>query len=237
MSISPNDDAFLRLPSVPSLSPVLRDVRSTIEASHCSFAPAAELWAGPLWNPRRAQDVNLRELWPDLVKFTRVHETAGLDAFVIAPRVKKQPKTVDDVGRQVRDILMGLSETDPSGRNSMAELLLSPGWQFSFNGVPLFVMAFSEVYPQSHVRHADRGTFLMLQPESSFDAHGIGSAHPHSTALKHKVRDNFAKHGQAYPLATIEARVEAHLYVLPLEGEAPLNWWEPDARNGQVVLF
>jgi hypothetical protein len=237
VTLAPSNDNSDARPSVPSVSPVLRDVAGTVQASHCTFSPHAVLWAGPRWDRRLDLEANLARQWPVLRRFTEVFTTARLDAFVIAPVLKKPVRTVEELGRLVRDILICLSDADPAGDDSMASLLLSPGWQFSFNGVTMFVTTFSDLYPADHVRHSGDGTFLMLQPTESFDMHGIGSRHPHSAEIKSSVRENFERHNQIYPLDAIERRIEAHLYVLPLNGQPPIAWWEPDARHGQVVLF
>jgi hypothetical protein len=237
VTLAPNNDNADPSSSVPSLSPVLRDSADTVRASYCTFAPHAELWAGPRWDRRLDLEANLAMQWPVLRRFTEVFTTAKLDAFVIAPVLKKPPRTVEELGRLVREVLTCLSAADPTGENSMVSLLLSPGWQFSFNGVTMFVAAFSDVYPADHVRHSRNDTFLTLQPAQSFDMHGIGSRHPHSGEIKLAVRENFERHHQPYPLEAIERRIEAHLYVLPLNGRPPVAWWEPDPRHGQVVLF
>ena len=224
-------------PYVPSLSPVLESFAATAGATACTFAPAARMWGAPVWLPSRSLDFNIDAMRAPLLQFTKDFRAERLDAFIIQPRLRQSPTSVEDVGRLLRNVLRALSAVDPSEKRPMDDIVASPGWQFSFNDEPLFVMAMSDVYPPGHVRHAPEGTFFMLQPPDSFSAHGIGHGQPKSRELKQSVRTAFAAQGAHYPSELIDRRIETLLYLLPLDGEPTVAWWEPDVVNNQPVLF
>jgi len=222
---------------VPELSPVLGDFAGVVRDTACSFAAGARMWGAPAWQRTKSISTNAAATAPPLRRFVREFRAESLDAFIIKPELKREPRTVSDLGRLLRDLLTFLGEFDPTGANAMRELMIGRGWQWSFAGEEMFVMVMSDVYPAAHVRHAPTGTFVMLQPSEAFTAHGIGGGKPYGDSLKQRVRSAFESAGRSYPSQSIDRRVEAHLYLLPLEGEPPTAWWEPDGLPDQPVLF
>jgi NTP pyrophosphatase (non-canonical NTP hydrolase) len=221
----------------PATSEVLEAFSPTTKATSCTFARAAKLWAGPRWNRARNVSYNCEITVPYLTRFARAANAEGLDGFIIAPSTRKKPRTVIEVGHTLRETLQSLSTLDPGGTGVPTPIVATPGWQFSFAGQRMFVTVFSDVYSSNHVRYSPGGTFFMLQPEESFSLHGIGRAFPDSDKIKQKVRDNFAEDGRAYPRDLIDSRIEAHLYLLPADGDEPVNWWDPDFDPAQSTLW
>jgi energy-coupling factor transporter ATP-binding protein EcfA2 len=111
----------------------------------------------------------------------------------------------------------------------------SPGWQFSFNGIRIFISVFSPLYPPDHVRHSPTTTFVVFQPETSFDQHNIGSRFAESYKIKKQVRSQFLDKNIFYPSAVIDARNEAAIYLLPRwDGDDSTIWW---SNNSAIPAF
>lgn len=203
----------------------------------CPFARRARLWGSPDWDPALPPGRNLREALPHLERFTRVSRHEGLDGFVLEIAEPQRGRSVDALARTLQRVLAWLARHDPTGHNALEERVDGEGWQFSFNGERLFVIAFAPCYGRQSARHAFgvRGVYLLFQPEHSFDAFSI------TPELRDTIRAGFEAAGQGYDLEIMRAPLEAPRYVKPLRvGDPVVAWWaaggagpQTDRRNGR----
>jgi len=207
-----------------------------VASTPCFFAQGASLWGAPNWSVARSLAGNVDELSRYLYSFSKAARQELLDGFVVAIPSHIVGRSLQRLAQWFSGFLRMLTNTDPHGRQSLADDVARPGWQFSYNGLRLFVSTFSPIYPVDHPRRSVETTFVVFQPEHSFDAHGIGSMYPESAMQKEKVRDRFAEAGFSYPSELIDQRLEAALYVLPARPADPIvQWWSSD--SGQYSLF
>ena len=91
-----------------------------------------------------------------------------------------------------------------------------------------FISTFSPFYPPDHPRHSPRhdSAFIFLQPEISFDHHGVTASNPKRWSIKESIRANFEKRLSRYSVELVEQPIEALKYVKPfkVDGE-PVRWW------------
>ena len=171
----------------PSTADSVHTFQAVREATQCIFSGIARLWGAPAWDGRLSIENNVDLIIPFLTCFTKAAEPESLDGFVI--RLDDGPNIGDmsALSRHFARVLACLAARDPQPNNSFAREVLTPDWQFSFRGTRLFISVFSPLYQASHSRHSEQGTFVMLQPESSFDAHYVGSRFPRSAELKARI--------------------------------------------------
>lgn len=101
------------------------------------------------------------------------------------------------LSRHFARMLTCLAARDLQPNSTFAGEVITPGWEFSFRGIRLFISVFSPLYQASHSRHSEQGTFVMLQPETSSGAHHI------------------------------ESEIEARTCLLPRwPGDPEVAWWE-----------
>lgn len=219
----------------PSTAPSLEQFRSLSSQTLCTFARAARVWGAPSWEISRTLRHNVDSLIPYLIRFCKAAPVEDLDGFAILPTWRLG--SVRELGDNLRRLLVEMSKSDPLRRRALDGIIDTPGWQYSFAGLRLFISAFSPVYAENHVRYA-RHNIILLQPEDSFTSHGIGRNLPGSASIKSSIRQRFLDAGFDYPSAEIDGRVEAAIYLLPEKsGQEPVRWWEPKQALGQPTLF
>lgn len=175
---------------------------------------------------------NVENLLPYLARFVKAAQAEGLDGFAIAPRW--QVSSLESLAVKFHQLLLTISKADPLQRNCFDGDVDVPGWQFEFGGVRLFVSMFAPLFPKNHVRHS-ASTLIIMQPESSFSSHGVGSGFKGSDAIKTAIRERFIAAGYDYPLEEIAGRVEARIYMLARDEQArEILWWQKDY---QLTLF
>jgi hypothetical protein len=211
----------------PSTADALEAFNEVRQSTHCIFSETARLWGAPTWDSLLSVEQNVELIIPFLTCFAKAAERECLDGFVVCLNDGCEVGNMDALSRHFARILTCLAARDPYPENAFAGEVLTPGWQFSFYGVRLFISVFSPLYPASHSRHCRRGTFVMLQPETSFDAHRVGSKFAGSEELKRRIRENFIRAGISYSNDYIEAKIEARIYLLPRwQGDTEVAWWE-----------
>lgn len=211
----------------PSTADSLHEFQIVRQSTPCLFSKVARLWGGPEWRGDLAIEHNVDLTIPFLACFAKAARPESLDGFVL--RLPDGPDTCDmsALARYFARILTSLAARDPRPNDSFAQSVMQPGWQFSFHDTRLFVSVFSPLYMASHSRHSQRGTFVMFQPETSFDAHQVGSKFPCSSKIKERIRRDFIRSGVTYPSDQIEEKLEPRIYVLPRwKGDPEVAWWQ-----------
>lgn len=211
----------------PSTADSLCTFQAVREATQCIFSGNARLWGAPAWDGLLSIEHNVDLIIPFLTCFAKAAELESLDGFVIRLNDGLNIGDMTALSRHFARLLTCLAARDPQPNHSFACEVLTPGWQFSFRGTRFFISVFSPLYHASHSRHSEKGTFVMLQPESSFAAHHVGSRFPTSADLKARIREKFTDAGITYPKESIEGRIEARIYLLPRwRGDTEVAWWE-----------
>jgi len=210
----------------PSAATSLVRFEPIMRSTKCTFAPAAHLWGSPDWIGSQSLRENVRLVLPHLIRFTKCAQTEGIDGFIINYAESSATLNMPALARNFRDLLHELADQDPAVNRSFRGPVDRLGWQFSFNGTRLFISVFSPIYQATHSRHSPSDTFVMFQPETSFDHYSVGSAYPQSPAIKQRIRKAFEDSNIWYPHQLIDTRVEARLYLLPRQdGDAETEWW------------
>ena len=216
----------------PSSAASLKHFESIRSTTACPYAREARLWGAPQWEPQWLLSHNIDSMLPYLITFTETAVYEQLDGFVIAVEDSSLTNDMCVLANWFRKFLEILAEKDPRPNTLHDRNIHRRGWQFSFNGVRLFVCVYSPLYPPDHTRHSTTMTFIVLQPETSFDDHNIGSRFPESNKIRQQVRRRFAQQGISYPSDVIDARIEASIYLLPRwDGDLCAIWWE----GGQIT--
>ncbi|MBL0941233.1 MAG: YqcI/YcgG family protein [Alphaproteobacteria bacterium] len=199
-------------------------IRNQIE---CPYAKLAKIWGSPDWKMQESFTNNLKNIMPVLNRFTKIAPSENLDGFVIAAP-KKYGNALDTLIKFTRKSLQFFSEADPKGEHCMNKKIDDPTWQFSYNGLRLFIITFAPLYLKIHSRYAwdTDMVFLLLQPESSFVSHEI--ARGEELSRRNKIRKAFAERGREYYRSDImDSNLEALKYIKPLNSnDSPIYWWE-----------
>lgn len=164
----------------------------------------------------------------DLAKFSQVYELEKFSGFAFdaAAVDGSNLEKFNDCVHPFRSVLCALLEIDGLDPSLLWANIEDYDWQYSLCGLRLFVNLFAPCYPPRHTKHLpvlDR-IVLFLQPERSFDFCDVNSSRGD---LRRRIRERFAKAGRPYSGDLIDTRIEAHLYVFPLEiGDPIVRWWE-----------
>jgi YqcI/YcgG family protein len=194
----------------------------------CPYALEARLWGSPEWNPCDTMEDNLAHIIPSFHRFTRIADSEGLDGYILEVSGTECGNSVANLSRLLFKILSYLSDVDPAEDRAMQMTVEDPNWQFSFNGMRLFIAAFAPCYDDTSSRFAygQESVFILFQPESSFDRHGI------DRSVKERIRSRFRRRGQPLDLVIMEQPLEAPRYVKPLHvGDLIVRWWDDEEAS------
>lgn len=224
----------------PGSSPVLEQFRQQCKSTSCPYFGGARLWAAPAWDTSASIADNVDLLVQSLVMFCKATVHEQLDGYVIALDDQAPAASFRALSRAFAELLGLLVDRDPKPNGCLDNDIDIRGWQFQFHDTRLFTTVHSSLYPTDHIRHSDSGTFILLQPETSFDHYGIGGNFAGSGQRKQRVRAAFGH--LRYPGDLIDLRIEARLYVLSnlQENEQPyIEWWRdlPDGETTSKVVI
>jgi NTP pyrophosphatase (non-canonical NTP hydrolase) len=178
----------------PTTSESLKRFGNIVRSTDCIFATRAKIWGSFDYNQSMSIEENMSRNIGLLERFNKVAFYEGLDGFVIEV-LGDDGDTLINLSDTVRRVLKYFSDNDPSGIHCMDQDKLRPDWRFSFGGKTFFITTFAPCYPENHPRHSKNpsSVFIFLQPEFSFDHHGIHSGacrktHLHAENVHKKVR-------------------------------------------------
>lgn len=241
------------------------DPISGIEALHrfssikkqtpCIFARQSVLWGCRDWDDRLSIEENAKRSIPMLIKFFKLgrhpdllspeHKGKHLDGFLFEIRGRERCCSPDACGLALNRLLSTLSEHDPNGmrclRPRYRRLVGTAIWHFYFASEPIFITTFYPGTPSNHPRHTFNSPqdsfFVLLQPEFSFQLHGLGMDTPHTNwdkpqTARDRVRVAFRKAGMEYWIPDTIAYPTAEHMVKSLDAVGPempktiVRWWE-----------
>lgn len=114
---------------------------------------------------------------------------------------------------KVRDTVLGLGGywRATGLENAMDGNLLSPRWRFPFGNLTFFIATFAPFYDHKHPRYSQTAdtAFVFMQPEFSFDLHGIHAGNAKRGLVKSTIRDSFERDGSGYSIDLVEQPIEA----------------------------
>ena len=201
--------------------PAFEELRQTTK---CPFAKGARVISAPDWDPALTFTENVAGQGNALRRFAMDFDEHRLHGFVARVGCEQERPSFDDVRMRFHEYLVALAETDESCSAVLAEDKLALGWQFTYADIRMFLNVFATCYPRKHSKYCEvlDGFFVFFQPERSFDFCGSRSL----AIMKHEIRARFAEAGLPYNGAQVDARIEALLYMFPVEpfGE-PVKWW------------
>lgn len=199
----------------------------------CPFARVAEVRllepriAGNVWAPLVAGVVGkaAREL-------PRADRFGGTDVFV----VQLGPPFANDLdllARSVHTVLYHLHGALGPSR-SLYTAIDSTAWDLELLGLPYFAFAFAPFYTGNHIRYSHNPTegFLLLQPDASFDRHGISSGASNRLALSRAIEEDFETAGIHYFGSLTRTAPKSHRVIKPPSPSGiPVRWWEAPRFN------
>lgn len=190
----------------------------------CPFAKKARVVYGPDWCADLALEQNALRCANALEKFGARIEDERLHGLVVKVGTASVNPSFEEVRSAFGEFLFALGATEVSCGKCMTSDFLDLDWQFSHSGTRYFLNVFASCYTPPHSKHAyvQRGFYVFFQPERSFDF-CAGSSRKD---VKLKIREQFARSGMPYDGTQIDRRIEALLYMFPLEpfGD-PVVWW------------
>ena len=202
-----------------------RDFSDLVLRTKCPFARSARILAAPEWESSLSLDENAVQHAAALADFARRIETERLHGFVAEVRTLPSQPSFEQVRVGFRNYLFALAKTDASCGASMSEIRLDKDWQFAHSEVRFFLNVFSSCYPIQHSKYCrgSHGFYVFFQPERSFDFCG---SRPLSE-FKYEIRRRFEAAGMPYNGDQIDRRLEALLYMFPVDPDgAPVVWWD-----------
>src|SRR5665213_440035 len=191
----------------------------------CPYARHARNVYAAQWNEDVGWDENIiliANLLGDVSALPEFRKIHGFTCSLLVERCDEFPK----VRAAFASFMDELSKCDPWQSYCMQSDLMARGWQYQYAGIRHFVSVFAPCYSADHPRHSPvpRFMFVYFQPEWSFDICGINQG---TVEEKQIVRSLFQRSGKQYNGELIDGRIEALLYLLPLERDgAPVRWWE-----------
>jgi hypothetical protein len=209
-------------------SDVLRRFGKLRQKSLCPFARKTKLFAGEVGNKQNIQSAVVAML-PKLITLTEIGRKRKLDGLVIDLPAERFAKNLRQFSKTFNSLLREIAQNDPTGENCLQGKILREGWQFTFNHTRFFVTSFAPFYDPKHPRYSQstKHAFVYLQPEYSFDNHGISNHNAHREQVKENIRKAFQNAGSRYDIALVKQPFEALKYVKPLiESQPPIRWWK-----------
>nr|WP_253263345.1 YqcI/YcgG family protein [Anoxybacillus sp. EFIL] len=213
----------------PTTSSSIQRFKKVAEKTNCIFSSRAKIWGSYNFVEDLSLEENLENNLKLLKRFNRVAPCEGLDGFVIEVYGKEYGDRLDNLSKTLRRVLTYLSDKDPAKIHCMNQNILRSDWRFSFGGQTFFVTTFAPCYPKKHPRYSHNpfSTFVLLQPEFSFDHNGIHAGNPKRELIKEKIRSKFRENGSEYNIDLVRQPLEVYKYVKPINiDDVPVRWWE-----------
>jgi FPC/CPF motif-containing protein YcgG len=162
---------------------------------------------------------------PQIIRFTKIAPSEHLDGFIVEFPSTKFGDSLGNLSRTMKRFLNYLDKFDPKQSGSLARNLESKKWQFNFNGLDLFFIAFAPFYPESNARNSKSDkTYIFLQPQVMFKNK---IARNKIKDTKELIRDKFDEKGQSYRGPLMDEDLESYKFVKPLYvHDPPIKWWE-----------
>ena len=220
--------------SDPITSQVLRKFEQIQSQTACPFASDASLWGAPAPMCGNSFRDNITNAVPDLIRFTNVCQHHAIDGYVLQLPIFEEIRGLEELATYFHAALRVINGFDPESRAGQFDDVLSSSWQFTFNGVKLFILVVSDFYTLQNSRSTlgVPGTYALFQPNISFKDLRIPRSKTEDVGLRRQIRDTFAKKGQDYRGAIIDAPYEAPRFVKPVLGGAEIvRWWETDYKR------
>lgn len=218
----------------PSTARSLEKFRPLISDTLCPFAQQAKVWGAPDYDECRDVAHNIARIAPVLDRFCRVASSEKLDGFVIRLTSPEHIRDIRSFTRIFHEILTELGRANKQNgfHDALEEDIFTNKWRFKFSNVSFFIITFAPFYRGDHPRFSwcSESAFIFMQPEFSFDAHGIHINNPKRKSIKNGIRDEFSRSTIGYSSRLVEQPIEALKYVKPLDVDAPpIMWWEASA--------
>jgi hypothetical protein len=207
---------------------VLKKYEKLRSKSLCPFARKAKLYGGCVG---KSQDIKtaVRSIMPRLIELTEFGKQRKLDGFVVELPADRFANNLIEFCTSFNCFLRELSKHDPSEENCFKGNILRKDWQFTFNHTRFFVTTFAPFYNPRHPRFSKlkNSAFIFLQPDYSFDNHGISRRNSQREKVKDNIRQAFQEAGSGYDIGLVKQPLEALKYIKALDVSDPsLQWWK-----------
>jgi len=208
----------------PVFSPTHIEFMTSIEKTHCIFAPSGKYWGADDWVRTDSWEANIRRFADGLFRFMAVAKREKFKGFAVRlpPELSA---SVPVLSRTTALLLDELNRIDPAHSTCLQNEVGTVGWKFEWAGEPMFFTAFGTCYPPNHPRYpyGFDHTYFFFQPDFVLRAHPslINGKEEGSRA---RILASFNKQGMSYDNEGKEA--EAERYIRPMEAnDPPVHWW------------
>lgn len=198
-------------------------------ATQCPFSKSAKIVPAPPWNREFPVEENLDIASRDLLVFSQICDRGEFDGWVLEIPELIAGRTIESLSKTVHRVLLYFRESDPSKNHRMATDFESPHWYFSYRNIRMSVITFSPCYDKSNSRYGfgNKSTFLLFQPDSSFDRFADPKTGLISRKVRISIRATYFRHGRPYDEILSECPYEAYRVVKPLHsGDSIVPWWK-----------
>lgn len=200
------------------------EFNEVVLSTKCPFARKARIAFAPDWMPDQVYEDNIRAHGKALGAFVERVDSERLHGFLAKVSIENMAADFETVRKGFAHYLFALARTDDSCHESMSRDYLHRGWQFTYSGMRMFLNVFASCYPPAHSKFCDvsNGFYVFFQPERSFDFCG---SRPLSE-FKFEIRRRFSAAGMPYNGDLIDQRIEALIYMFPIDPDGePVEWW------------
>ncbi len=202
---------------------------NVITSTQCLFAKKGQIHYGTTWSGL-IEFAEQTKVWThEITEFVQLVPILKPDGFVIGANGESSPKTLQELSLFVCRTLNELT-VHSRGYDLSQKEVSTDGWQFSFQGIRMFLVVMSSVYPKTNSRYSPvpNSTFMFFQPEASFDNFMPHSEHdPRTQRQKKAIRNSFANAGKGYDITIATSTSEVSKYVKPLNlGDPVVEWWK-----------
>ncbi len=224
----------------PTTALSLERFRPLMAKTLCPFAQQAKIWGAPDYDEHEDVETNVSRIAAVLARFCRVARSEELDGFVIRLTSLAHIRQIHSLSDVFHRILASLGRQNKVNglQNPMDDEILTKEWRFTFSNVSFFITVFAPFYRGDHPRFSwcSKSAFIFLQPEFSFDAHGIHSHNPKREMIKIGIREEFSRSTIGYSSKLVEQPMEALKYIKPLDLDAPpVKWWKTSGSVANPV--
>lgn len=223
----------------PVFSPTHIEFMTSIEKTHCIFAPSGKYWGADDWRTDESFSANVQRFADGLFRFMTVAKKEKFKGFAVRMPAEMSA-SVDKLSQSTAHFLDALNRIDPARSRCLQGSVGGVDWKFDWAGEPMFLTAFGTCYPENHPRYpyGFDHTYFFFQPDF------VLRAHPSLTDGKEegsraRILSSFNKHGMDYDNEGKEA--EAERYIRPMNPQdPPVHWWlhlptRPEDRPTEVA--
>lgn len=201
-----------------------------VTATKCPFAARAQVaLVRALANPSTLGRDIQRDATSVLAYLTGRRRAVTPDMVVVPIRSPELCKDLPSCASLLHTLVVALARAAAQSPVTIYQGIDSCDWDLVFSGVRVFVLVFAHFYPSDHIRfsHSKDTSYFCIQPDSSFDRHGVSADHEGRRELSEDVQRRFETAGVDYFPHLTRDSPKSYRFIKPLTPDAPpVIWWK-----------